>query len=125
MRISTEEGKILWKAYFDHTDVRSVRDKLKLNLPDFGWYQVRKDLQARNSSGDFPPVNFRHFALAYQTLNEKLQPMVYELGFLKAWRLILDVVLTKRRTDFIGEDTKPFDIAKFFKSNKFRLKPIH
>ncbi|MBW8360084.1 MAG: hypothetical protein K0M63_09840 [Weeksellaceae bacterium] len=78
-----EEGKILWKAYFDHTDVRTVRDELKLNRPDVGWYQIRKALQARNASGDFPPVTFTHFALAYQALSEKLQPMVYELGFLK------------------------------------------
>lgn len=78
-----EEGKILWKAYFDHTDVRSVRDELKLNRPDVGWYQIRKTLQARNSSGDFPPVSFKNFEAAYKSLSEKLQPMVYELGFLK------------------------------------------
>ena len=79
-----EEGKILWKAYFDHTDVRSVRDELKLNRPDVGWYQIRKALQARNSSGDFPPVSFKNFEAAYKSLSEKLQPMVYELGFLRA-----------------------------------------
>ncbi|MBF8457022.1 hypothetical protein IV494_07485 [Kaistella sp. G5-32] len=78
-----EEGRILWKAYFDHTDVRSVRDELKLNRPDVGWYQIRKALQARNSSGDFPPVSFKNFETAYKYLSEKLQPMVYELGFLK------------------------------------------
>ena len=79
-----EEGKILWKAYFDHTDVRSVRDELKLNRPDVGWYQIRKALKARNSSGDFPPVSFKNFEAAYKSLSEKLQPMVYELGFLRA-----------------------------------------
>ena len=78
-----EHGKILWRAYFDHTDVRSVRDELKLNRPDVGWYQIRKALQARNSSGDFPPVSFKNFENAYKTLSEKLQSMVYELGFLK------------------------------------------
>lgn len=78
------EGKKLWKAYFEHTDVRSVRDELKLNRPDVGWYQIRKALQARNSSGDFPPVSFKPFEEAYKTLSEKLQPLVYELGFLKA-----------------------------------------
>jgi len=77
------EGKKLWQAYFLQTDVRAVRDELKLNRPDAGWYQVRKALQARNASGDFPPVSFKHFETAYKALTEKLQPMVYELGFLK------------------------------------------
>ncbi|MHB9143251.1 MAG: hypothetical protein ACYC25_15380, partial [Paludibacter sp.] len=78
-----EEGKKLWQAYFSQTDIRTVRDELKLNRPDAGWYQVRKALQARNASGDFPPVSFKHFETAYKELTEKLHPMVYELGFLK------------------------------------------
>lgn len=77
------EGKKLWQAYFAHTDVRAVRDELKLNRPDVGWYQIRKALQARNASGDFPPVSFKPFEAAYKELTEKLQPMVYELGFLR------------------------------------------
>lgn len=78
------EGKKLWQAYFAHTDVHTVREELKLNRPDVGWYQIRKALQARNASGDFPPVSFTAFEAAYKALTEKLQPMVYELGFLKA-----------------------------------------
>lgn len=78
-----DAGRVLWQAYFAHTDVRAVRDELKLNRPDVGWYQVRKALQARNASGDFPPVSFKQFETAYKALTEKLQPMVYELGFLK------------------------------------------
>jgi hypothetical protein len=77
------EGKKLWQAYFTHTDVKAVREELKLNRADVGWYQVCKALQARNASGDFVPVNFKPFEEAYKTLTEKLQPMVYELGFLK------------------------------------------
>jgi hypothetical protein len=77
------EGRKLWQAYFSQTDVRSVRDELKLNRSDVGWYQIRKALQARNASGDFAPVNFKPFEEAYKALTEKLQPMVYELGFLK------------------------------------------
>lgn len=77
------EGKKLWQAYFAHTDVHSVREELKLNRPDVGWYQIRKALQARNASGDFAPVSFTAFETAYKALTEKLQPMVYELGFLK------------------------------------------
>ena len=78
-----EAGKKLWQAYFAHTDVRTVRDELKLNRADIGWYQVRKALQARNTSGDFIPISFKPFEEAYKALTEKLQPMVYELGFLK------------------------------------------
>ena len=78
-----EQGKILWQAYFAHTDSITVRDELKLNRADVGWYQIRKALQARNASSDFTPVNFKPFEEAYKTLTEKLQPQVYELGFLK------------------------------------------
>jgi len=78
------DGKKLWQAYFAHTDVHTVRDELKLNRADVGWYQIRKALQARNASGDFAPVSFKPFEEAYKALTEKLQPMVYELGFLKS-----------------------------------------
>ena len=77
------EGKKLWQAYFEHTDVSSVRNELKLNRADVGWYQIRKALQARNQSGDYVPVSFKLFEEAYTSLSEKLQPMVYELGFLR------------------------------------------
>jgi len=77
------DGKKLWQAYFAQTDVRSVRDELKLNCPDVGWYQIRKALQARNASGAFPLVNFKNFEEAYKEFSKKLQPQVYELGFLK------------------------------------------
>ena len=76
-------GRILWQAYFAHTDVRSVRDELKLNLADVGWYQIRNALKARNASGDFPPVDFGTFEAAYKALGDKLRPQVYDLGFLK------------------------------------------
>jgi hypothetical protein len=79
-----DAGKVLWQAYFANTDVRSVRDELKLNLADVGWYQIRKALQARNVSGDFAPVSFTLFEVAYKALTEKLQPLVYELGFLRS-----------------------------------------
>jgi hypothetical protein len=78
-----EAGKKLWQAYFANTDVHTVREELKLNRVDVGWYQIRKALQARNASGDFTPVSFKPFEDAYKKLSEKLQPQVYELGFLK------------------------------------------
>jgi hypothetical protein len=77
------EGKKLWQAYFANTDVHTVRNELKLNRPDVGWYQIRKALEARNKSGDYPPVNFKPFQDAYKALTEKLQPQVYQFGFLK------------------------------------------
>jgi hypothetical protein len=79
-----DAGRKLWQAYFAQTDVHSVRDELKLNRPDVGWYQVRKALQKRNESGDNIEVDFKPFEKTYKTLSEKLQPQVYELGFLKA-----------------------------------------
>jgi hypothetical protein len=79
-----DAGKELWKAYFEHIDIREVRDELKLNRPDVGWYQIRKALQARNASGDYTPVNFKPFEEVYKKLSEKLHPQVYELGFLKS-----------------------------------------
>lgn len=76
-------GQQLWRAYFAYDNARPVRDDLKLNRPDVGWYQVRKALEARNASGDVPPTSFQPFHLAYKALTEKLQPLVYDLGFLK------------------------------------------
>ena len=76
-------GRTLWQAYFAHTDVRTVRDELKLNRPDVGWYQIRNALKARNGSGDTVPVDFTPFETAYKELSDKLRPQVFELGFLR------------------------------------------
>jgi hypothetical protein len=76
-------GRGLWKTYFAHVDVRTVRDEYKLNRADVGWYQIRNALKARNASGDTAPVNFGPFELAYQALTDKLQPQVFSLGFLR------------------------------------------
>lgn len=78
-----ETAKKLWIDYFKHIDIRIIRDKYKLNRPDVGWYQIRKTLQARNVSGDFEPVSFIPFENSYKILTEKLQPQVYQFGFLK------------------------------------------
>lgn len=60
------EGQELWQAYFLHTDNHTVRDELKLNRADVGWYQVRNAIKARNASGDFIPVSFAKFEAAYK-----------------------------------------------------------
>jgi hypothetical protein len=78
-----DAGRSLWKAYFAHTDVRTVRDQYKLNRPDVGWYQIRNALAERNKSGDTTPVNFTPFESAYQALTNKLRPQVFSLGFLR------------------------------------------
>ena len=78
-----DEGKKLWQAYFANTDVHTVRKELKLNRPDVGWYQIRKALKTRNSSGDFLPVSYKPFEETYKGLAENLQPVVYELWFLR------------------------------------------
>ncbi len=76
-------GRVLWSAYYTHTDPHTVREELKLNRPDVGWYQIRKALEHRNKSGDHEPVSFNEFKAAYAALTAKLQPQVYSLGFLK------------------------------------------
>jgi hypothetical protein len=35
-----DAGRILWRAYFAHTDVRPVRGQYKLNRTDVGWYPI-------------------------------------------------------------------------------------
>jgi hypothetical protein len=79
-----DAGRTLWRSYFSATDIHSVREEFKLNRADVGWYQVRKALAARNSSGDYPPISFEPFEKAYANLTDKLRPLVYELGFLKS-----------------------------------------
>lgn len=79
-----DAGRELWRIYFSKTDVHTVRDELKLNRADVGWYQIRNALKKRNESGDNLPIDFAPFEAAYKALTEKLVPMVYELGFLKA-----------------------------------------
>lgn len=78
-----DAGRVLWQAYFAHTDARGIREQFKLNRPDVGWYQIRNALAARNASGDTAPVNFGPFEQAYEALSDKLRPEVFNLGFLR------------------------------------------
>ena len=73
----------LWKEYFSYIDERSVRDELKLNRSDVGWYQIRNALDKRNKSDIATPVSFDAFKLSYDELSNKLRPLVYEYGFLR------------------------------------------
>jgi hypothetical protein len=76
-------GRDLWCNYFEKTDTYAIRDELKLNRPDVGWYQIRNALKRRNDLGDDTPIDFKPFETAYKDLTAKLVPQVYELGFLK------------------------------------------
>ncbi len=74
-----DEGRRLWTQYHATSFPRKIRDEYKLNRPDVGWYQIRNALEAnsQNELADFAP-----FKAAYNTLDDKLRPMVFELGFL-------------------------------------------
>lgn len=75
------EGRKLWRRFHATQFPRKIRDELKLNRLDAGWYQVRRALEAY---GDTELTDFDPFKVAYATLTEKLRPQVYELGFLPA-----------------------------------------
>lgn len=79
-----DAGRDLWAAYFMTDHPHTVRDEFKLNRPDVGWYQIRNALKKYNESGDGKTVDFTAFELAYRALTDKLIPMVYDLGFLRA-----------------------------------------
>ena len=74
-----DEGRKLWQRYHSLTFPRKIRDELKLNRPDAGWYQIRKALE---QYGDTELTDFDPFKAAYAALGDKLRPMVFELGFL-------------------------------------------
>lgn len=76
-------GKTLWSAYFAKKDKlkTSTKDEYKLNRLDVGWYQIRNALKSLNDTPN--AVSFDDFDVAYKNLTVKLQPQVYELGFLR------------------------------------------
>ena len=78
-----DEGKKIWAAYFKQSFNHKIREELKLNRPDVGWYQIRQALKAQNESGNSVPVSFAAFESTYKALSEKLRPQVYQYGFLK------------------------------------------
>ena len=77
------EGKKIWSKYFKQKDNHTIKEEYKLNRTDVGWYQIRNAIKARNTNGEGIPTSFIEFEKSYKNLSEKLQPMVYELGFLK------------------------------------------
>jgi hypothetical protein len=73
-------GREIWLAYHAAPMPRKIREDLKLNRPDVGWYQIRKALEA---NAENKVTDFSDFKTAYAALGDKLRPMVYSLGFLK------------------------------------------
>ena len=74
-----DEGRKLWTRFHAISFPHKIRDALKLNRADAGWYQVRKALE---QYGDTELTDFDPFKSAYAALGDKLRPMVFELGFL-------------------------------------------
>lgn len=74
-----DEGRNLWTRYHATRFPSRIRDELKLNRPDAGWYQIRNALKAY---ADTQLIDFAPFDACYAALSAKLRPQVYELGFL-------------------------------------------
>ena len=71
-------GKELYKLYFKQDFNHKIREELKLDVPDVGWYQIRKALSMLENPADFTLLNN-----AYSELTDKLLQQVYDFGFLK------------------------------------------
>lgn len=74
-----DAGKAIWQAFFKADLGWKIRKQYLLdNHSDAGWYQIRNALKDAGAA-----VDFSAFETAYAALTEKLQPLVYEYGFLK------------------------------------------
>lgn len=74
-----DEGRKLWMRFHAIDFPHKIREELKLNRADAGWYQIRKALE---QYGGTELTDFDPFKSVYAALGAKLRPMVYELGFL-------------------------------------------
>lgn len=73
-----DEGLKLWQAFYQADIERKIRDEYLLDKSGAGWYQIRNALKKAAPQTDFIP-----FETAYAALAAKLEPLVYEYGFLK------------------------------------------
>ena len=80
-QVVLDAGRELWRSYHATKMPWKIREEFKLNRPDVGWYQIRKSLEA---NAENQVTDFGDFKSAYEALSNKLRPMVYSLGFLKA-----------------------------------------
>jgi len=74
-----DEGRKLWARFHAIDFPHKIREELKLNRADAGWYQIRRALE---QYGDTELTDFDPFKATYAALTLKLRPMVFELGFL-------------------------------------------
>ena len=84
-RTVLDAGRAIWRTYFERFGSfdYAIREKLKLNRADVGWYQVRNALKLYAESAEGRSTDFSAFESAYKALDEKLRPKVYEHGFLR------------------------------------------
>ena len=73
-----DKGLKLWQAFYRADIERKIRDEYLLDKSGAGWYQIRNALKKATPQTDFAP-----FETAYAALAAKLEPLVYEYGFLK------------------------------------------
>ena len=80
-----DAGREIWRTYFERFGSfdYAIREKLKLNRPDVGWYQVRNALKLYAESAEGRQTDFSVFESAYKALGDKLRPQVYAYGFLR------------------------------------------
>jgi len=76
-----DAGRDLWALYHRRQFEKKLRDELKLNRPDVGWYQIRQALRA--VAKDDTGIEFGPFEAAYDALTAKLRPLVFDYGFLR------------------------------------------
>lgn len=76
-RALLDAGRVVWSAFFNEKDARSVRERLHLNRPDVGWYQIRNALKERGTldTSGMPAVSSAH-----QLLADKIRPQIYDYG---------------------------------------------
>jgi len=73
-----DEGLKLWQAFYRADIERKIRDEYLLDKSGAGWYKIRNALKKAAPQTDFSP-----FETTYAALAAKLEPLVYEYGFLK------------------------------------------
>lgn len=73
-----KEAKQLYLSYYSENDSHYIRDKLKINRNDIGWYQLRNALKQR----ELPP-NFENFNKSYSALTNKITSHIEFYGFLE------------------------------------------
>lgn len=82
--LSKEASNVLNKAkeliqisFEKREELNKLNPEYHLNCWDIGWYQIKLILK------EYFPEELKKFNLCYKKLEDKMEPIVYELGFLK------------------------------------------